>query len=81
MKDAARRFSRGASVRGILKSSLLSSRGKFLGLLPLISLMFLLFLFAAYRVLAAAQQKYRAAIITYLIQVLFYRKMLDFSID
>ena len=33
------------------------------------------------RVLAAAQQKYRAAIITYLIQALFYRKMLDFSID
>ena len=31
--------------------------------------------------LAAAQQKYRAAIITYLIQALFYRKMLDFSID
>jgi hypothetical protein len=29
--------------------------------------MFLLSLFAAYRVLAAAQQKYRAAIITYLI--------------
>lgn len=52
-----------------------------MGLLPLISLMFLLSLFAAYRVLAAAQQKYRAAIITYLIQALFYRKMLDFFID
>jgi len=43
--------------------------------------MFLLSFFAACRVLAAAQQEYRAAIITYLIQALFYRKMLDFSID
>ena len=81
MLPSLRTFSRGASVRGILKSSLLSSRGKFVGLLPLISLMFLLSFFVAYRVLAAAQQKYRAAIITYLIQALFYRKMLDFSID
>lgn len=52
-----------------------------MGLLPLISLMFLLSFFAAYRVLAAAQQKYRAAIITYLIQALILQENVGFSID
>ena len=46
-----RRFSRGCSSRGILKDSLLSSRGKLVGLLPLISLIFDLLFSAACRVL------------------------------
>ncbi len=72
------RFSRGASfVRGILNPVYLVER-EIVGLLPLISLMFLLF-FAAYRA-CCGSAKYRAAIITCLIKFSASCEMLIFPL-